>query len=259
VSKSKTDKKQQRSFLKLHKMLSDSEQQRGLDRPRKALPAQPAAKLEPKPKAGAKEQSAPKGEAALTVAEELKLEQYENVIKQGLGGFMLVGKALTAIRDEKLYRAKFETFDDYCGQQWGMGKQYAYRLIEAYTMTETLKSELQKSPIGDNRLPTNESQVRPLGPLEPKQRIKAWRQVLKNCEGKPITADEVEAVVGKMGGNTPTAQTTGPKTELKKANTKLTKIGKWVTETLDEDESKLTVTKLKQILEKIRDLIGTKK
>jgi len=220
---------------------------------------EPAVELEQTPEADVKGQAEPKGEAALNVAEEAKLEQYESVIRQGLGGFILVGKSLKGISDEKLYRAKFETFDDYCRQQWGLGKQYAYRLIEAYTITEALKSGLEKSPIGDNRLPTNESQVRPLGPLEPEKQVKAWQQVLKNCKGKPITADEVEAVASKLGGKTPTAQTTGPKAKLKKANTKLTKIGKLVTETLGEDESNMTVSKLKQILEKIRALIGAKK
>jgi len=221
-----------------------------------ALPVVPAVKHEQTSKVNVKEQTAPKGEAALNAAEEMQLKQFEDVIRHGLGGFMLVGKALKAISDGKLYRAKCKTFEDYCEEQWGLGKQYAYRLIDAYTVTETLKSELQKSPIGDNRLPTNESQVRPLGALESNQQIKAWRQVLKNCEGKPITADKVEAVVSKMGGKTPVAQTDKPKTELQKVNTKLEKIGKWVTETLEEDDSNMTVPKLKQILEKIRKLIG---
>jgi len=224
-----------------------------------ALPAEPAVEQEQILEAEVIGKAESQDEAPLNQAEEMKLKQYEDVIKQGLDGFMLVGKALQAISDEKLYRAKFGTFDDYCEQQWGLGKQYAYRLIDAYTVTDMLKSELEKSPIGDNRLPINESQVRPLTPLEPKQQIKAWQQVLKSCKGKPITADEVEAVVGKMGGKTPTAQTTGPKTKLKKANTKLTKIGKLVTEALGEDDSKLTVPGLRQVLEKIRDLIGTKK
>jgi len=223
-----------------------------------ALPVEPAVEREQVTKAEVKDKAKSQDEAVLNEAEEISLRQYENVIKQGLGGYMLVGEALKAISDGKLYRAKFKTFDDYCGQQWGLGKQYAYRLIDAYTVTETLKSEFEKSPIGDNRLPTNESQVRPLASLESKQQIKAWKQVLKNCKDKPITGDEVKAVVAEMEGKTSTTQTTN-KMESKEANTKLTKIGKWVTKTLEKDESKMTVSKLKKILEKIRDLIGAKK
>jgi len=208
--------------------------------------------------AGVKAQAEPQGEATLNEVEEIKLKQFEDVIKQGLGGYMLAGKALKAIRDEELYRAKFNTFPDYCRKRWDLSDKYAYRLIDAYTVVNKLERELPPSPIGELRLPTNESQVRPLVPLEPEQQIKAWKQVLKNCAGKPITADEVEAVVDKMGGNAPT-KTPKPKAALKKANIKLTKIGKLVTETLDEDESKLTVPKLRQVLERIQKLLGAKK
>jgi len=224
----------------------------------KAPSAAPAVEQKQQPQADVQKQAEPQGDAALSVAEELKLEQYENAIRQGLGGFMLAGKALKAIQDETLYRAKSDTFENYCRKQWGLSDKYAYRLIEAYTVATHLQSELKNSPIGETRLPINESQVRPLGALEPKQQIKAWQQVLKNCEGKPITADEVQAVVDKMRGNTPKPPTT-PGTALKNANTKLVKIGKLVTEALEEDESDLTVPRLKEILEKIQALIGAKK
>lgn len=225
----------------------------------KTSAAESAVELKQTSEASVRAQTESQGEVALNVAEEMKLEQCENVIKQGLGGFMLAGKALQAIRDEKLYRAKFTTFEDYCRKRWDLSDKYAYRLIDAYTVAMRLQGELKTSPNGEIRLPTNESQVRPLVSVVPDKQIKAWQQVLKNCKGKPITADEVKAVVDKMGGKAPTTQTTKPKTSLKKADTKLVKIGKLVTDALDEEESNLTVPKLKQILEKIRELIESKK
>jgi len=226
----------------------------------KASGGEPAVQQEQKLQADVKEEAQPEGEAPLNAAEELQLEQYENVIKQGLGGFMSVGKALKAIRDERLYRAKCDRFEDYCREQWGLSDKYAHRLVKAYEAVTHLQSELKNSPIGEIRLPTNESQVRHLTALEkPEQQLKAWRQVLKSCEGQPITADEVKAVVDKMGSKTPTKAATKPTTELKQANIKLEKIGKLVTEALEEDGSTLTVTSLKQILEKIKKLLGSKK
>jgi len=225
----------------------------------KALPAEPTVAREQTSEAGVTGQAEPKGEAALNDVEELRLKQFEDVIEQGLGGFMLAGKALKAIRDEKLYRAAFNKFEDYCRERWGLCDKYAYHLIDAYTVVKHLDRELETSPIGEIRLPTNESQVRPLTPLEPAQQLKAWKQVLKGCKGKPITAVEVEAVVAKMRGKTLTTKTTKPNAALKKANSKLTKIGKWVSETLDEDESDLTVPMLKKVLKKIRTLLGAKK
>lgn len=222
--------------------------------------AQPAVEPEQSSEVGVKEQTEPKGEVALTAAEEMQLEQLENVIKQGLGGFMHVGKALKAIRDGRLYRAKFDKFEDYCQEQWGLSDKYAHRLIKAYDVVTNLQGEQKNSPNGEFRLPVNESQVRPLTGLEkPEQQLKAWQQVLKNCEGKSITADEVEAVVSKVGGKTPTKPATKQKTELKKANTKLEKIGKLVAEALEKDGSKLTVASLRQILEQIQKLAGVEK
>jgi len=223
-----------------------------------ARTAKPAVEPEQKSEVSAKEQTKPQAEAALNAAEEMKLEQFENVIKQGLGGFKFVGKALKAIRDERLYRAKFKKFEDYCRGQWGLSDKYAYRLIDGYDIATRLQSKLETSPIGEIRLPTNESQVRPLGVLEPEQQIKAWQQVLENCEDKPITADEVEAVVNGMVGH-PAKPASKSKTELKKAENKLEKIGKLVTEALEKDASKTTVASLKQVLEQIQKLLGTKK
>jgi hypothetical protein len=225
----------------------------------KAPVADPAVEPEQKPEAVVQEQAEPQGEAALNAAEEMKLEQFETVLKPGLGSFMVVGKALKAIRDERLYRAKFKTFEDYCRQRWDLSDKYAYRHIDAYTVVENLVSKLKTSPNGETRLPTNESQVRPLTSLEPEQQIKAWQQVLKLCAGKPITANEVQAVVDKMGGNPPKEETAKPKTALKKAETKLEKIDKLVAEALEADETKLTVAKLKEVLEKIQKLLGNQK
>jgi len=227
----------------------------------KAPSAAPAVEQKQQPQADVQQEAKPQGEAPLDPAEELKLEQYETVIKQGLGGFLSVGKALKAIRDERLYRAKSDRFEDYCREQWGLSDKYAHRLVKAYDVVMNLQSELKNSPNGETRLPSNESQVRHLTTLEkPEQQVKAWQQVLKNCEGKPITADEVKAVVDRMvGGKTPPKPATNPTTKLKKANSKLDKIGELVTEALGVDVSKATVASLKEVLEKIQKLLGAKK
>jgi hypothetical protein len=225
---------------------------------RKAPVAEPAAEVEQKPKTEVTGQAEPRGETALNEVEELKLNEYDRVVEQNLNGFMLVGRALAAIRAEKLYRAKFGSFEEYCRERWGLSDKHAYRLIEAYTCVDKLQKELV-SPIGETRFPIHESQVRPLTPLVPEKQVKAWQRVLKACEGKPITADEVQNVVDKMQGQPGKMKATKPKTGSKKAEQKLVKIDELVTEALEEDESKLTIAGLKKILEKIQKMIGAKK
>jgi len=217
--------------------------------------AEPAEKNEQKLDPDVVVPAEPQGEGQLNGVEELKLVALEEYIKLNLYGFMIVGKALKAISDEKLYRVKFKRFEDYCQERWGLSDKYAYRQIEAYICVDRLEKAL--SPIGEKRIPTNESQVRPLTALEPEQQVKAWQRVLKAREGKSITADDVEKVVDKMLGQPGKAKAT-TKTQSKKVEQTLVKIGKLVTKAL-EDDSELTVPKLKQILEKIQKMIGTKK
>lgn len=224
----------------------------------KAPVAEPAVEVEQKPKTEVTGQAEPQGETALNAAEEFKLNEFERIIELNIGGFMLVGRALKAISDQKLYRAKFTRFQDYCHARWGLSDKHAYRLIEAYTCVDKLQKELV-SPIGETRFPIHESQVRPLTPLVPEKQVKAWQQVLKACKGKPITADEVQNVVDKMQGQPGKVKATKSKTKSKKAEQKLVKIDELVTEALEEDESKLTVAGLKKILEKIQKMIGANK
>lgn len=80
------------------------------------------------------------------------LRAYESEIEAGLATFIRVGRALSVIRDSRLYRATHDTFEDYCRERWGWSRQHATRQIQAAEVASTL------SPIGDN--PSKESQAR---------------------------------------------------------------------------------------------------
>lgn len=71
-----------------------------------------------------------KTEAALAPNEQSRLEQCEKAIEQGLNTFVEVGRALTEIRDSKLYRIGFKTFEAYCKERWEIGRSRAYELID---------------------------------------------------------------------------------------------------------------------------------
>lgn len=86
-----------------------------------------------------------------------RLTDAEAVIERGLATFVEVGAALMSIRDDRLYRVEYGTFEDYCRERWGMSNRHANRLVEAAEITLTL------GPIG----PTSESQARELSGLAP--------------------------------------------------------------------------------------------
>ena len=128
----------------------------------------------------------------LNIDESHELERCEVVIKQGLQTFIEVGQALMTIKEKRLYRISFKTFEDYCTHKWGMVQQSATRLIRAYETVTNLQSE----PMG-SLLPESERQVRPLTSLEPEIQKEVWKEVIKQSEEtrQPITAAKVQSVV----------------------------------------------------------------
>src|SRR5690554_2740020 len=66
------------------------------------------------------------------------------------------------IRDNRLYRAEFMTFEAYCQERWGISRPRAYELMTAATVV---------SAIADKELPapTNERQARELGKVPDEQ------------------------------------------------------------------------------------------
>jgi hypothetical protein len=64
------------------------------------------------------------------------LVELEHIIETGRQRFIEVGNALAEIRDARLYRADFTSFEAYCQEMWGFTKQHAYRLIKAAPIAE---------------------------------------------------------------------------------------------------------------------------
>lgn len=124
----------------------------------------------------------------LTVAETRLLASYEAVITQGLSSFIEVGNALAQVRDGKLYRAKFKTFESYCQERWNIDHTYAHRIMAAARVVEML-------PIGNK--PSTESQARPLTKLPPDEQADAWREAVETAPDGKMTAKHVAKVVEK--------------------------------------------------------------
>lgn len=125
---------------------------------------------------------------ALTLDEQVQLEAYEVVIANGLQTFYEVGTALAEIRDNRLYRAEFKTFEDYCDQRWGIGRNYANKVIAASKVVKNLGTNVPT-------LPVSESQTRPLTSLPPHEQQRAWQEAVDTApNGKP-TAAHVQRIV----------------------------------------------------------------
>lgn len=139
----------------------------------------------------------------LTSKEQIILARNERVIETGLFYFFEVGSALLTIRDSKLYRATYATFEAYCSDMWGMSKPRAYQLIDAAKVKDNLLSTSVD-------LPATESQTRPLYSLPPDQQASAWQKAVETAPDGKVTAAHVQKVVREMRVRAPTPEPKKP-------------------------------------------------
>lgn len=124
----------------------------------------------------------------LTDEEQGRFKDLEDCIRKGLTTFLEVGEALGEIRDRRLYRNGYKTFEAYCREAWGFSKAHVNRNIAAARANEVL------APIGVKI--ECESVARPLAGLSEDQMVKAAKKAKEIAGNKPLTAKVVsEAVV----------------------------------------------------------------
>lgn len=125
------------------------------------------------------------------------LAHHEATIERGLKTFVEVGQALQAIRDGRLYREQYETFEAYLADRWQMKRTMAHYLIESSSVVESLRVH------NCEQLPATESVARPLTKLPASEQAEAWEEVVAEAEetGEKITAKKVEQVVANRVDN----------------------------------------------------------
>ncbi|MEU0939942.1 hypothetical protein [Embleya sp. NPDC005971] len=126
--------------------------------------------------------------------EQRQLAACEAAIETLRVAFWAAGKALQIVRDARLYRTRYESFEDYCLDRWDMQRRYADRLIQAWPIAEAL------SPIGLRAV--NEAQVRELVPLAGRYgneaAVTVYRTVAE-AESVPLTAAVLRGAVAAVG------------------------------------------------------------
>lgn len=136
-----------------------------------------------------------------TDVEASTLVQCERVIERGLKTFVEVGTALATIRDGRLYRTEYDSFEDYCDQRWAISRPRAYELMSAAQVV---------SAIADTgmRPPANEAQARELSKLRdrPDKLRDAWAEASERANGRPTAATVREVVQERQSPPLPKGQ-----------------------------------------------------
>jgi hypothetical protein len=123
--------------------------------------------------------------SSLKKSELSKLTQLEDVLATAQRWQVEAAKALVEIRDKKLYRAEYSSFEKYAQGRWSYEKTYLYFLCQWGETVENLSTIVET-------IPTRGSHARPLYGLSPKDQRRAWKSVLKETD-EP-TARDVEKV-----------------------------------------------------------------
>ncbi|BAY41268.1 hypothetical protein NIES2111_56640 (plasmid) [Nostoc sp. NIES-2111] len=122
--------------------------------------------------------------------------------------FVEAGKALTQLRDRRLYRSTHKTFEEYCRDRFGFTRMAAALKIASVKVMENLSTNgLQKSDGSKSKkmstnglqiLPTNERQIRPLTKLEPEKQREVWIKAVEEAGGKTPSGRIVQDVVDRI-------------------------------------------------------------
>jgi hypothetical protein len=125
----------------------------------------------------------------LNVVEQGELRKAEAIIEKGQQMFMDVGNALATIRDGKLYRETYKTFDAYCKERWKFDRTYAHRLITAAVTVENVAHGQQI---------TTERQARELAKV-PKEKLGAvLERAIDKADGKKLTAATIKEAASEL-------------------------------------------------------------
>jgi hypothetical protein len=123
----------------------------------------------------------------LSKAERKQLNKYEKIIAKGRDTMLKACKALKGIRDQRLYREKFDTFEDYCLKTWNLARSSAYQRLTWAQAHEVL------SATADKAIEINERQARALGGLSDEDMVRVWKQAVKASNAQNPTTKDIKA------------------------------------------------------------------
>lgn len=131
----------------------------------------------------------------LTPEEHKRLSSLETVIDKGRKTWIAAGEALLEIRDSKLYRQAFKTFEDYCQEKWGWTRKRAYELMQSVEVVKTLPEKC-------NQLVTNPHQAAELATVEPEDRVQVVKQAAAKAEAedRTMTARDIKEAAFEVCG-----------------------------------------------------------
>jgi hypothetical protein len=109
----------------------------------------------------------------LSVQERVRFAQLTRIVETNLSSFLAAGKALAEIKSSRLFREKFETFEQFARETFGLCRSTADQLVRSTATADLLMANGIELP-GN----TTEAVVRPVSTLpSPELQVQAWRLI----------------------------------------------------------------------------------
>lgn len=150
-------------------------------------------------------------EGGFTAVEEARFRAVEEGMEcAARSAWVEWGTGLREIRDSRLYRAQYATFEDYCRMRWSISRQRAYQLIASVEVVANVSTVV-------DILPGCERQARELSRLEPEGQRQVWAEIAELAERGDITPRDIRlsierriaVKVGRSGAQPTPALPTG--------------------------------------------------
>lgn len=121
-----------------------------------------------------------------------QLTKCERIIGDGFTTFLKVGLALGEVRDSRLYRAEFESFEDYCDKKWSLTRTRAYQIMSAALTANEVSKKLDTD--------LNEAQARAIKPVLDEHGADAAAAVISDAhESGKVTAGAINQAAADRG------------------------------------------------------------
>ncbi len=122
----------------------------------------------------------------IAVALEPTLDELEAIVDRGLQTFVEVGQALAEIRERRLYRDQYDSFEVYCRSRFNFNRQRASQLIKAAEVSRILDSP-----------PTRASHAEALARLPDPETRQEVHDEVRAAKGKRATQADYDDAIEK--------------------------------------------------------------
>jgi len=133
----------------------------------------------------------------LTTDEKNRLKNLEGQIEAAVEMIKSIGDALLEIRDSRLYRQEFSTFDQYCLARWSISRPRAYQLIDMSKLAGQIGARIRYTSI-------TEAHVRELKRVGPDDQAEIWEKTKQRFETDRPSMRQLQEIINEHTGKTET-------------------------------------------------------